>query len=109
MWTVCFAVRSVVRYVASAHVPVQVLHHTVSGTGHVTRRRPSGPGWHRKDGDDKRHGTMSRQVCRRLQLLRPDGLSRSWTNLQRSAELVVSVLLPQCVYDCVNLGEDQEK
>ena len=45
---------------------------------------------------------MSGQVCRRVQLLRSDGLSRSRTNLQRYAEHCIVVLVLGAVYDVLS-------
>ena len=62
---------------------LQVLHHAGSGARHVDGRSASRPRRHRQDGDHQRHGALSGKVRCRLQLLRPDGLQRTWPHLQR--------------------------
>ena len=62
---------------------VQMLHHTGSGLGHVSGGCSCRTCRDRKDGDCQGHGPLPRKVCRCLQLLRSDGLQRTWQNLQR--------------------------
>ena len=61
----------------------QMLHNPIASSRHVSRWRTCWTCWHWQDRDDQRHGKSSWQVCGRVQLLWPNGLPRSRSNLQR--------------------------
>ena len=60
----------------------EMLHHAGPSDGYEYGRCAGGTGGYRQNGNDERHGKSSRQIRRRLQLFRSNGLSRIRQNLQ---------------------------
>lgn len=61
----------------------QVLHHIGSSSGDEHGGSSRRTCRNRQDRNHQGYGTMSWEICCSFQLLRPDGLPRTWTDIQR--------------------------